>query len=216
VIPTFSEYYTRLKILWKELELYRCFLLCTCSSICSYGLIPKLKKEREDDCVICFLHGLNDVYAPIRSQVLLMEPMPSLVKTFSLVVQHEREFIGESSSQSPTNTTAFSTVKNSDNSTSFSKSFSNHNKISSNSGKGSKGISFALIVEKLIILLRHVFSSMDFLLDIEIMVKEVLQISNLLLAWLKHILIQLHNMVPWRTILAKTSFICPKINTMPS
>ena len=39
------EYYTRLKILWKELELYRCFLLCTCSSPCSCGLISKLKKE---------------------------------------------------------------------------------------------------------------------------------------------------------------------------
>ena len=147
---------------------------------------------------------------------MLMEPMFSLVKTFSLVLQHEREFIGESSSQSPTDTTAFSTVKNSDNSTSFSKSFSNHNKISSNSGKGSKGISFALIVEKLIILLRHVFSCMDFLLDIETVVKEFLQISNILLAWLKEILIQLHNMVPWRTVPVETNFICPKISTMPS
>ena len=70
---------------------------------------------------------------------MLMEPMFSLVKTFSLVLQHEREFIGESSSQSPTDTVAFSTIKDNDNSTSFSKSFSNHNKIPSNSGKGSKG-----------------------------------------------------------------------------
>jgi len=51
--------------------------------------------------------------------------------------------------------------------------------------KDLKAISFALIVEKLIILLRHVFSSTDLLLDIETAVKEVLQISNLLLAWLK-------------------------------
>ena len=70
---------------------------------------------------------------------MLMEPMFSLVKTFSLVLQHEREFIGESSSQSPTDTVAFSTVKNNGNSSSFSKSFSNHNKIHGNSGKGSKG-----------------------------------------------------------------------------
>ena len=70
--------------------MYQCFLLCTCSSICSCGLIPKLKKKRVDDYVICFLHGLNDVYAPIWSQVMLMKPMPSLVKTFFLVLQHER------------------------------------------------------------------------------------------------------------------------------
>nr|KYP73018.1 hypothetical protein KK1_005625 [Cajanus cajan] len=60
-----SEYYTRLKILWKELEMYRCVLLCTCSKICSCGLILKLKKEREDDCVIRFLRGLNDEYAQV-------------------------------------------------------------------------------------------------------------------------------------------------------
>jgi len=82
--------------------------------------------------------------------------------------------------------------------------------------KDLKAISFALIVEKLIILLRHAFSSMDFLLDIEVVVKEVLQISNLLLAWLKHILMQLHNMVPWRIVPTETSFVCPKISTMPS
>ena len=81
-----SEYYACLKILWKELELYQCFLLCTCSSIFSCGLIPKLKKKREGDYVIRFLHGLNDVYAPVRSKVMLMEPMPSLVKNFSLVL----------------------------------------------------------------------------------------------------------------------------------
>ena len=114
-------------------------MLCTCSSSCSCGLIPKLKKEREDDYVIRFLHGLNDMYAPVQSQVMLMEPMPLLVKTFSLVLQHEREFIGESSSQSPTDTVVFSTVKDSDNSTFFNKSFSNHNKIPGNFGKGSKG-----------------------------------------------------------------------------
>ena len=82
--------------------------------------------------------------------------------------------------------------------------------------KDLKAISFALVVKKLIILLRHAFSSMDFLLDIETRVNEVLQISNLLLAWLKQILIQLHNMVPRRTVPTETSFVCPKISTMSS
>jgi len=43
---TVSEYYTRLKILWKEIELYRCILVCTCSIPCSCGLLPRLHKER--------------------------------------------------------------------------------------------------------------------------------------------------------------------------
>ena len=93
-----SEYYTRLKILWKEIELYRCVLVCTCSTSCSCGLLPRLQKEREDDCVIRFLRGLNDDYSQVRSQVMMMDPMPSIIKTFSMILQHEREFVSTSSS----------------------------------------------------------------------------------------------------------------------
>jgi len=103
---TVSEYYTRLKILWKEIELYRCVLVCTCSIPCSCGLLPRLHKEREDDCVIRFLRGLNDDYSQVRSQVMMMDLMPSTVKNFSLIkqhllpliLQHEREFVSTPSS----------------------------------------------------------------------------------------------------------------------
>ncbi|WVZ20696.1 hypothetical protein V8G54_008018 [Vigna mungo] len=91
---TVSEYYTKLKILWKEMELYRCVLTCTCLTPCVCGLLSRLHKEREDDYVIRFLRGLNDNYAQVRSQIMMLDPMPSIVKTFSMVLQHEREFIG--------------------------------------------------------------------------------------------------------------------------
>ncbi|KAG6631377.1 hypothetical protein CIPAW_13G088300 [Carya illinoinensis] len=35
--------------------------------------------------------GLNESYEPIRGQIILMSPMPSLDKTFSLVLQEERQ-----------------------------------------------------------------------------------------------------------------------------
>eukprot|EP00261_Vitis_vinifera_P034449 XP_019075692.1 PREDICTED: uncharacterized protein LOC109122674 [Vitis vinifera] len=38
-----------------------------------------------------FLLGLNKSFAPIRAQILLMEPTPPLNKVFSLVVQEERQ-----------------------------------------------------------------------------------------------------------------------------
>lgn len=37
-----SEYYIKLKILWKELELYRCVLTCTYLTPCAYSLLSKL------------------------------------------------------------------------------------------------------------------------------------------------------------------------------
>nr|KYP72240.1 hypothetical protein KK1_004828 [Cajanus cajan] len=88
------EYYTKLKILWKELELYRCVLTCTCLTPCKCGLLSKLHKEREDDYLIRFLRELNESYAQVRSQIMMLDPMPSIVKTFSMVLQHECEFIG--------------------------------------------------------------------------------------------------------------------------
>ena len=103
-----SKYYTRLKILWKELELYRCVLVCTCSVSCSCGLLAKLHKEREDDCVIRFLRGLNDDYSQVRSQIMIMDPMPSIVRSFSMVLQHEREFLPMATTGSPQDSAAFS------------------------------------------------------------------------------------------------------------
>ena len=95
------EYYTRLKILQKELELYSYVLVCTCSVSCSCGLLAKLHKEREDDCVIRFLRGLNDDYSQVHSQIMIMDPMPSIVRSFSMILQHEREFLPTATTDSP-------------------------------------------------------------------------------------------------------------------
>jgi len=97
---TVSQYYTRLQIIWKELSLYRTVLACTCNSPCTCGLISKIQKERDDDYIIKFLRGLNDEFSQVRSQIMLMEPMPSLIRVFSLVLQQEREFSGPSSAPS--------------------------------------------------------------------------------------------------------------------
>ena len=38
-----------------------------------------------------FLMGLNDTYASVRGQILLMDPIPSLSKVFSLLLQDEKQ-----------------------------------------------------------------------------------------------------------------------------
>ena len=38
-----------------------------------------------------FLQGLNDSYASVRSQILLMDPLPSVPKAYSLFLQEERQ-----------------------------------------------------------------------------------------------------------------------------
>nr|KYP36028.1 hypothetical protein KK1_042880 [Cajanus cajan] len=51
-------------------------------------------------CVIKFPRGLNDEFSQVRSQIMLMELMPNLVKTFSLVLQQQRAFNGSFSQNS--------------------------------------------------------------------------------------------------------------------
>lgn len=38
-----------------------------------------------------FLMGLNDTYVAVRGHVLLMDPIPSLTKVFSHLVQDEKQ-----------------------------------------------------------------------------------------------------------------------------
>jgi hypothetical protein len=85
-----SSYYTQLKSLWEEIEIYRPVRDCTCAIPCSCGVVADMKKYREQDCVLKFLKGLNEQYSHVRSQIMMMEPLPPLHKVFSLVLQQER------------------------------------------------------------------------------------------------------------------------------
>ncbi|WVZ02139.1 hypothetical protein V8G54_022945 [Vigna mungo] len=85
-----TAYYTKMKILWDELCNFRPIPECQSSASCC--IVSKTMKEyRENDCVLCFLKGLNDNYSVVRSQILLMDPLPSLPKIFSMIIQHERQ-----------------------------------------------------------------------------------------------------------------------------
>ena len=80
-----STYYTCLKILWDELKEFHPISIYTC------GALKTWISFQEQESVMQFLMGLNDSYSRIRGQILLQEPMPSLSRVFSLIVQEERQ-----------------------------------------------------------------------------------------------------------------------------
>ena len=58
--------------------------------------IPSLRdcgknSQNTEECVMSLLMGLNDTYASVRGQFLLMDPIPSLSKVFSLLLQDEKQ-----------------------------------------------------------------------------------------------------------------------------
>ncbi|XP_061367456.1 uncharacterized protein LOC133310536 [Gastrolobium bilobum] len=85
-----SDYFTQLKILWDELEALQPTPTCKCvNPCCSIGL--EVKNIRERDYSIRFLKSLSEQYSHVRSQIMLMDPLPSINRVFSLVVQQERQ-----------------------------------------------------------------------------------------------------------------------------
>ncbi|XP_050222723.1 uncharacterized protein LOC126672815 [Mercurialis annua] len=69
-----TEYYTHLKTLWDELQIYLF-----------------VRDNQSSDQSIKFLRGLNENFAHVRSQILMNEVLPPINKVFSLLIQHERQ-----------------------------------------------------------------------------------------------------------------------------
>ncbi|KAB5532264.1 hypothetical protein DKX38_018934 [Salix brachista] len=79
-----SAYFGNLKTLWDEMIVYNPMPLCTC------GQSKMLNERYQRDYVIQFLMGLNDQYTNARDQIMLIEPLPSINKVFSLIQQQEQ------------------------------------------------------------------------------------------------------------------------------
>ncbi|XP_019438974.1 PREDICTED: uncharacterized protein LOC109344676 [Lupinus angustifolius] len=86
-----DKFYTQMKGVWQQLDNYIPIPPCYCETKCHCALIPTIKKYRENEYIICFLRGLNEQFSYVRSQIMLMEPMPLISKVFSILVQQERQ-----------------------------------------------------------------------------------------------------------------------------
>ncbi|MCI34981.1 flavonol sulfotransferase-like protein, partial [Trifolium medium] len=80
-----------MKKLWQELDQFRPIPENSCINDCA--VISKMKQYRDNDQVIHFLKGLREQYTPVRSQIMLMDPLPNIGKVYSLLVQQERQSV---------------------------------------------------------------------------------------------------------------------------
>ncbi|GAV61500.1 UBN2_3 domain-containing protein, partial [Cephalotus follicularis] len=80
---TISAYYSKLKQLWDEYDSSVTLPSCGCQTAKAY-----LEHDQQQK-LFQFLMGLNDSYGNIRSQILLMSPLPTLGQAYSLINQEE-------------------------------------------------------------------------------------------------------------------------------
>ncbi|XP_030950060.1 uncharacterized protein LOC115973965 [Quercus lobata] len=85
-----TNYFTQLKLFWDQLQNFRPTPTCSCGK-CTCNLPQKIEDLRLQDSVMQFLMGLNESYSQIKGQILLMEPLPTVNKAYSLLIQEERQ-----------------------------------------------------------------------------------------------------------------------------
>ncbi|KAK1440796.1 hypothetical protein QVD17_06628 [Tagetes erecta] len=85
-----SAYYTRLRALWDEIQSVFPALRCSCSG-CSCNVGKKLLEQKDKERVYEFLMGLDGEFSVIRTQILAMNPTPSLGTAYHLVAEDEQQ-----------------------------------------------------------------------------------------------------------------------------
>ena len=83
-----SAYFTKLKIIWDELGNFR--PTCSCANY-SCGGIRALANHYQIKYIMSFLIRLNESFAQVRAQLLLMNPIPLINKVFALISQEEKQ-----------------------------------------------------------------------------------------------------------------------------
>ena len=85
-----TDYFTQLKDLWDQLQNLSPFTQCTCGQ-CVCGINQRLKSLQSKESTMKFLTGVNDAFSQVRTQILLMDPLPSVNKAHSLFIQEEMQ-----------------------------------------------------------------------------------------------------------------------------
>ncbi|KAJ0857406.1 putative RNA-directed DNA polymerase [Helianthus annuus] len=96
-----SAYYTKLRGVWDEIQSLLPTPRCVCSG-CTCDVGKKLADLKEKERLYEFLMGLDNDFSVIRTQILAMNPTPSLGNAYHLVSEDERQR-AISSEKKPTN-----------------------------------------------------------------------------------------------------------------
>ncbi|XP_075091479.1 uncharacterized protein LOC142171690 [Nicotiana tabacum] len=82
-----ASYFNKLNKLWDELG----FMCASRGSSCTCAPKSELQREDDENKLHQFLIGLNETYVGVRSNMLMMQPPPSLDTTYNILLQDERQ-----------------------------------------------------------------------------------------------------------------------------
>ena len=85
-----TNYFIILLVLWDQLLNFRPMPCCSCGK-CVCGVNKKISNLQHQDSIMQFLNGLNESYYQVRTQILMMDPVPSIDRAISFAIQEERQ-----------------------------------------------------------------------------------------------------------------------------
>ncbi|GKE76432.1 hypothetical protein Tco_1542552 [Tanacetum coccineum] len=90
---TIASFFNKLKRCWDELQNYNGLPTCNCDKMreCTCSVIEKFIERDSNSKLIQFLMKLSDGYESVRSQILAMDPLPSVNKAYYIVQQTEKK-----------------------------------------------------------------------------------------------------------------------------
>lgn len=78
-----SEYFTKVKSLWDEIDDLRPLPICTCNPSVSFT------KIQQDQRILTFLMKLDQDYSQIRSSLLMNKELPDITEAYRMLLQEE-------------------------------------------------------------------------------------------------------------------------------
>ncbi|KAG8495219.1 hypothetical protein CXB51_012817 [Gossypium anomalum] len=98
-----SLYFTKMRLLWDEYDALVTFSSCGC---CEHS--RQNSEHIVQQRLFQFLMGLNETYSAIRSQILLMLPLPTVSQAYSMLMQEEAQRLHASGPVASKPTSVFS------------------------------------------------------------------------------------------------------------
>lgn len=86
-----NEYYTTMKSLWEEVESMNILPVVLTPIEEVKKLLEAIDLQREESKPFQFLIGVDEIYNPQRSQLLMMVPLPSVDVACSVLMQDEAQ-----------------------------------------------------------------------------------------------------------------------------